>query len=143
MQITKAQVIQALKEEPILKAGDWIHAEVNAGLPRYHDKCPVCAVGAVMRQAGVEAFDIRRSSLNATDGRGYDTSDVDESLRDGYYLGALSAFFEMLCAQEADYLGVSLYDIPNFNQYRSDCIEFVQTNFPAGVIYDDKVDIDA
>lgn len=49
MKITRAEVLKALKTEPVLEQGSWVAVD---GLPEV-GKCSVCAVGAVLRQAGL------------------------------------------------------------------------------------------
>lgn len=46
--ITKEQVINAILTEP-LKAGNWVHDELAESY-KEEQTCPVCAVGAVLRQ---------------------------------------------------------------------------------------------
>ena len=138
MQITKAQVIQALKKEPLLKANEWAHpVRDNCGFIAYfRPDCPVCAVGAVLRQVvklkndeiALEANRITRSAP-ITSGES-----IDRLLDQGFYLNALSCYFEDAVNRV---YGRDYEDRKDHNDVRWETIAFVEKSFPEGVIYED------
>lgn len=93
MKITRRQVINALRTEP-LTHGTWVYQDGFNG-PSKETECPVCAVGAVLRKAGLSNYEIDQAG-NALMDNGSVTSDtaVADYLANGLYLNALSCEFE-------------------------------------------------
>lgn len=124
--ITKANVIQALAEEP-LSPGYFAH--IYGTEPVDHNTCKVCAVGAVLRRANVKT--INSSGFRATGDNCYlspsslDAGIAEDMARDGSYMAALSCLFEGEC--ERRWIGTGK-DAPN--DVREICIDFVTRHFP-------------
>jgi len=138
LKISKRTVIKALTKEP-LKAGNWVtipRDEDGVRINNYNSvSCPVCAVGAVLRNSGIKTNSgIDIAGHNLTDyGAVADLEEVDDELSKGNYLNALSCKFEGLCDERANRLGVSTSsDLhPNsLRPIRKQLIEFVKENFP-------------
>lgn len=97
--------------------------------------CKVCAVGAVLRLAGLDNGEIMRDSIEVTVGS-YGVSDnIKRALSNGNYLGALSIQFERLCSDEPK------LDGEEFARYIEETVKpklraWVMENLPAGVIYE-------
>jgi hypothetical protein len=132
---SKKKIIEALKKEP-LKAGNWFHYSSAST----RDACEVCAVGAVFRtnlvasklahryDAGeLIAYNYAPDFLNtrvpihirAVDGSG----DIERQLAKGYYLRALSNFFEKSMTGKKRVT----------TQIRVSLVHFVKKNFPERV----------
>lgn len=101
--ITREQMKTAVMMEP-LRSGRWVHFD------GYGDQdCSVCAVGAALRTAGVHLQDIRTAVFPAmaavprklkfsTESSEHD---IQELLKLGHYLMALSARFESWSGEES------------------------------------------
>lgn len=92
LEFEKADIILALAQEP-LQAGSWIHLARYPEVPRA--ECPVCAVGAVMRQSlgGVDTSLANRLCRSECC-----WEDPKALIRKGNYFGALSCLFENMIA---------------------------------------------
>lgn len=122
MQVSKATVIKALQTEP-LSPGAYIFKDLRGN--GYTWTCPVCAVGGVLRQAGVEPSHVEDVACINVKQSGYTPSlcidmrsDIEDSIFVPFHtlsqrkqnqvikqygkmvkrdaLGALSSFFEYL-----------------------------------------------
>lgn len=124
--ITKAQVIKAIREEPLTP-------QVFVGYPiRDGQKCSVCAVGAVMRQSIplIKKDKLEWVCRQATgDGEVSSTTPerVASMLREKHYLNALSATFEDQCEEAGFYCGTL---ITKNQPIRERLVTWVKKNFP-------------
>lgn len=122
---TKAQIIKALKTEPVLKRGAFFEPRID--LIRDNERCAVCAVGAVLRALSFEKFAKKYSNDHGLPpsrllhdmGSGlcdanYTSSDPEFLVEEKNYFGALSSYFEM-------------------GATRRRCIAFVKKHFPAKI----------
>lgn len=116
MRITRKEVLKAIRTEN-LKEGSPI-SDRDGVLDK---ECKVCAVGAVLRQKGIDDESIHSTFYQVTFGTyGVDgTGDEHKALRDKEYLGALSIKFEKLAAN----YGCG-------KRTRTRLTEFVKDNFP-------------
>lgn len=135
MKVTKKQIIQAIQTEP-LRSGQWIFMNDEGTNGK---SCPVCAVGAVLRRAGIDPRfldDVATSNarnaaasrivyISNTDGEEtqYDFHTAPKKLKQAFMndriaqvktdpLGALSSLFEEL---GESFTGT--YTSPNGNEY--------------------------
>lgn len=125
MRVTKQNVIDAIKNEPLLIAGPFAE-KVDEG-------CAVCAVGAVIRQSfpDLNPRQIARVGRILTkDVNASVSGDYTEELRQGRPYAALSCFFEQAMAEH----GLRLYDVKGepdrLERVRQDVIEFVEEQCP-------------
>lgn len=122
--VTKAQIIEALRTES-LAPGSFVS---------YSAGCPVCAVGAVFRAAGlsdgaiVDAADdlVAHAMLDPDECEDY-TAVVRQMLVYGGWLDALSCLYEAACASKGP------------DEAREEAVAFVVTYFPSTITlsYDD------
>lgn len=135
--ITKAQVLHALRTEP-LAAGEWFHPEKR----NRRGDCAVCAVGAIVRSclntpvvASYTGFDPNFGGL-AFALVGYNSEPSKGSyrkpLREKNYFLALSRLFELRARQRARALGKQIYDLTqtDIRPVRSELVQFVRAEFP-------------
>ncbi len=131
IRITKAEVLKAIKEEPLLSPGWWFsHRTVGAYDPSPvlegmtagdTTNCKVCAVGAVFRRTlrdnlpALDANDILKSNLrgihisaDGANGKLQMQERARRELRHGHHWNALSVMFEGLC---------DLYDVKSAPVY--------------------------
>jgi hypothetical protein len=134
MRITRGQVLKAIKKEK-LRPGQWVWDHVDP-------KCEVCAVGAVLRNAGMAPTDIdwsapRICQYKFVQGDG----SIPAQLRRGNYLGALSMKFERLCEMTPmggrDLWGC-VTDEHIETKIKPKLEEWVRDHLPRGVIYTDE-----
>lgn len=132
MKVTRKQILQAIRTES-LKAGAWIHEknvfneDLGYNIEVADDNCKVCAVGAVLRQAGVDSDEIRYmgdSLLNLTLTALNADGDEEAELENKNYLGALSVKFEKL----AKTYGAG-------KRTREKLAVFVKKNFPKTITF--------
>lgn len=142
--ITKKSILKALAKEPLVR-GRWVakpHLEVIGD-------CPVCAVGAVLRGAGLSNCDIVRTASDACEQTGPDMSDVFIRYSDEHYYqtsegskarhaAGLKQATEL--TQKKDYLSALtvLFEAQSYNtrvtpKHRQEMITFVKGNFPANL----------
>jgi len=131
--ITKKEVLQAIKTEP-LTSGNWVKLDDKK---RFNDKtCSVCAVGAVLRKAGLgnQAINDFGDALamqgvvapdSYLESEGYVEAEIQDYLDTEKYLHALSYKFEY----QANKTGVG-------KRTRNILAKFVEVNFP------DKIKLD-
>lgn len=127
MKVTKAQIIEAIKTEP-LRAGSWYTTEGDG-------TCSACAVGAVLRNACKMYYsDIEDHALGKYKSH---SSYPDEMLlnslfQEGRYMEALSCFFEDACENASDEENCYSDEISKsaMSEIRQRTIEFVEKNFP-------------
>lgn len=91
MKFTRDQVIEALMSEP-LTFGAWVRPNLKSGSS---SGCAVCAVGAVLRSAGLSDEEIHSDALGYTDGLAA-FGNWENEIKVGNYLGALTCFFESM-----------------------------------------------
>jgi hypothetical protein len=122
--ITKAQVIKALRTEP-LEAQAFFHSEYAT-----LERCNVCAVGAVMRQTSCLKWaqenglrPVRIAQMLTNDQ--YKTNHPVRQIKEGNYFGGLSSFFEKYYTKKREKDGV--------RAARAMMVEFVKKHFPAAV----------
>ena len=130
MQVTRRQILRAIRTEK-LKPGSFLHEKrIRKGFEEYDyvsDKtCKVCAVGAVLRVAGVknELIDSLGYSVcktSAIDSAG----DEEASIQEGDFMGALSVKFEKLAEKHG-----------TGKRTREKLCKFVKDNFPKKVKLD-------
>lgn len=144
VEITKEQVIKALKTEP-LKAGNWItlgRSGPDGEWIEYDDSsCPVCAVGAVLRNTLDEKkYRITDAAWyiftgQNTIGQGDTELELLESLT-GPHIVRLSQYFEGLWSL-ARKRGRN-WDLSRHQIYRirKKMIAFVEKNFPESIELD-------
>lgn len=133
---TREEILEAIRTEP-LQAGRWITYKPQGGVGEGDDeRCPVCVVGAVLRQVGYEDHYIEAEALVSTSA-GPVVPDYDENapttaerpnvstlLKRGLYLNALSLKFEMLTTGHVN------FGVPKNSAIRTKLAEFVKKNFP-------------
>lgn len=96
MIITRREILKAIRTEK-LKEGGFIH--LNKDELGYDDTCKVCAVGAVLRSAGVGNGSINIiAQLLLEAGYYSDEGDEHTELEAKRYLNALSVKFEKLAS---------------------------------------------
>lgn len=145
--ITRARIIRAIKEEPMLQAGSWAFS-LEYGIPVADKKnCSVCAVGAVMRdciskgQNWLEISNAASRSTNPVNSRTNDPQDDSPVglAKDGWYMQALSDFFEAKWTDVAKKENTYYRDLNKrqIRKIRNATIRFVEKNFP----YKIQVDI--
>lgn len=123
VRITKAQVLKAIKAEPLtaLQQGTWIwsNEDHRPSLPAMDPSCVVCAVGAVFRRAVLrrdagfqEVAELGDALVDAgvVSGKAF----VKEELAAGNHLNALSCVFESALPRNR----------------RRDALAFVRRHFP-------------
>lgn len=129
MRITKKQIIKALKTEP-LERGHWVQ---NRSLP-YKGTCNVCAVGAVLRHAGlansaihVLGFGLKFAGFDAAPRLPRANENAISvgrtALEAGQWLVGLSYVFESAHTDEDG---------------RKRAIAFVEEHFPESVVLPDR-----
>lgn len=122
--ITKAQVLEAIANEP-LWPGNWVALFIPQD--QTPDNCNVCAVGAVLRHKGLPRDEITQAGDQLLD-RGDISSEYWENipvlLKDKLYLNALSVKFEYLC-EDHDYSKAR-----GLKTIRKKLAQFVEENFP-------------
>ncbi len=118
--ITKAQVIIALKKEPLTR-GSFFGA-----IKTTKKKCDVCAVGAILRYISFETW--AHDNGYERDRLGYiitnkeaTSQDTKRLIKEKNYLGALSCYFED-------------------NHTKKQCIAFVKKHFPKKLTLEIKED---
>lgn len=115
MLIKRREILKAIRTER-LKAGSFIQHSYG----EYTDKCKVCAVGAVLRQKGIDNNDIDTVAYWATgDGDVTEHGNFKMALAEKNYLSALSIKFEQLALKYG--CGV---------RTRNKLCNFVKKNFP-------------
>lgn len=102
MKISKQQIIKAICEEPVLKAGAYYHRTFSAG--ETDKNCPACMVGAVMRQATKlkSTLDLEEAIDKVVDIDYATAGDFDLAVGHGSFLEILSAGFESACTRTGD-----------------------------------------
>lgn len=142
MKITRDDVLRAIEQEPLMP-DSWVQ---NIHI----DGCPVCAVGAVLREKGLENMDIGIVARRVTRGQFIPSaSSLPRQLAEGNYLGALSMQFERMCEVapkdvfiklENALFGEYLEIHPGYVQeiVKPKLIEWVKEHLPDGVIYSDE-----
>lgn len=127
MKVTRKQILQAIRTEP-LKAGNWIHSkgDTDPYLNIVDKTCKVCAVGAVLRTAGVPDIQIRSYGFGINNSDRAISHKGDEKLELEYknYLAALSIKFEKLARK----LGAG-------KRTRDQLANFVKKNFPKTITF--------
>ena len=118
---TKAEVIEAMETEPLLKTGDWFNILFPGRVNLQSLKtCPVCAVGSLIRYKGwlklvnYEEADIIDDLMENTG------TDTEDSLKHGHYIAALSNYFE----------DEFQFEDPNTDIARMKLVNFVEGTFP-------------
>jgi hypothetical protein len=140
VRITREQIIEAIQTEP-LKPGRWIDGTTST--------CPVCAVGGVLRRAGVHPLRIPGTASRlcgvqpATAGAGEGALDRARALlRDGYPVNALSVAFEGLAQEHLNenaadpFDPASAEDLAAGDAAREPLIAFVRETFPDSITID-------
>ncbi len=124
--VTKENIIEALKTEP-LRRGDFFHNFLDyQNNPSDLETCPVCAVGAVLRQCLAVTSSIAGHSVTKGNALLDPNSKlklrnvVRRELENKNYLGALSIYFE----------GQNYSDSFVTPNEKRNLIRFVQRNFP-------------
>jgi hypothetical protein len=152
VRITKAQAIEAIRTEPLLRPGAWTYfpddaANRNNNAIGDDANCLVCAVGAVMRDLvdpKVSANQVDRVVTNTTYGYSIDLGDnpmrtsggvsLEDSARVLLNLGkvwnALSVLFEGYCAKEGLPRRHKNIDLAGLERVRARLIAFVTAEFP-------------
>jgi hypothetical protein len=133
LKIKRAQVIKALRQEPLAK-GKWIEIDDTAYdlfetpsiVQAKKIKCRVCAVGAVLRHnTELSAMEISRFGVQISDvatvSNYANKYDIEDLLAEKNYLGALSAYFESTIPLKGSY----------GRKHRERLVRFVKGNFPA------------
>jgi len=130
--ITRREVLKAIRTEP-LKRGKWVQMDVyKSFVPSSDPKCEVCAVGAVLRHAGLNNEQISEFGDQMVSGpfpcvgdcfdyREFEDA-VKQALKEKRYLYALSLKFE----RHAKRLGKG-------RRIRNLLANFVKRNFPKSV----------
>jgi hypothetical protein len=98
MKITRKQVLEAIRTEK-LKPDHFVHGEYDSAnsVTVFSPGCKVCAVGAVLRQAGVSNEDMDYRAYSLIGGGNYCSGDDEYvELANKNYLAALSIKFENL-----------------------------------------------
>jgi hypothetical protein len=119
MIITRKEILRAIRVENL--SGTYpISERYNGYTVVWDDKCKVCAVGAVLRQKGIDSQDITLAFWYAT-GKSNCSKDADENdaLKDQNYMAALSIKFEKLYRE-----------LGGGNRTKKALAEFVKANFP-------------
>ena len=123
--ISRKDILQAIRTEPLLP-GAWIHSRFDdkKSMLVLDDECPVCAVGAVLRKAGIVSYLIATTAAFNVDSAfdylgGANVEEMKAALQEGAYLNALSMKFEKL----AKTYGVG-------KRTRDRLVKFVKANFP-------------
>lgn len=133
IEVTKGQIIKAIKEEPMLRRGTWV-SPVSQLSPVSDPTCSVCAVGAVLRAhlgQRQKAWRILDAAGAATAGAVSCMGDYTyarQELEQGRYMAALSCVFEE-AEREAQYNN----DIEAGEAGRAAAITFVREHFPRRV----------
>lgn len=118
--ITKEKIIEALREEPLLRRGFWFGIKTKSA-----KSCSVCAVGSILRKMSFEKWaaennisgpELGDSVVNLWELEGSVGSkarkvDIEDHIQNENYLAALSGYFEN-------------------GHTRKQCIEFVKKHFP-------------
>lgn len=134
--ISKKDILKAINTEP-LAYGEWVKMDKDgSGWPTIisSDKnCSVCAVGSILRQAGLTnkrihdfGFEmLHHGSVTANDP--YLEHSLKDALKNKEYLHALSIKFE----NQANKIGVN-------KRTRSALTKFIEVNFPNRIKLDPK-----
>lgn len=127
MKVTKSQIIEAIKTEP-LRAGSWYSVELNGS-------CLVCAVGAVLRNAcKMDYFNIERfaSANYKTNTHPATPEMMGHLLENNRHMEALSCFFEDACAEASWNEDTTPENISkeSMSEIRKLTVDFVEEYFP-------------
>jgi hypothetical protein len=125
MFVTKQEILDAIKSENLIGGHGPISGIYNpqTGAYYYDDACPVCAVGAVLRQTGVESNNISYAFHMVVKNEDADVNaSVEYALSKRNWMAAMSIKFEQLYYKEADKTVV-----------RKKLATFVKKNLPSRV----------
>lgn len=132
MKITRDDVVTAIASETLIP-NEWVEQEGNPG-------CRVCAVGAVLRRAGLANGEIKRLAPEATNRAFAASQHLNAVIGDGNWLGALSIQFERLCEKAPldgrDMIGDVLPEYVE-KTVKPALRAWVLATMPDGVIYED------
>ena len=146
IRVSKADVIQALVDEPIetFDWGNWARAVNEDGV----EVCTACAVGIVVRDLiakNNDAGDVTALCFNLCS-QGHFTphsldsfeEEAEEALRNRDYMGAISLFYEGLCRKRYEN-----EEDTSMNQIVSATVQFIEDNFPESmeIKYPDNLSI--
>ena len=100
MKITRREILKAIRTEKLVGGEGVIEARYDLIHSReiVDEKCRVCAVGAVLRQKGIDSYSMSHR-FNEVVGYGVnssDTGDLDQAFKNKNYMCALSIKFEQL-----------------------------------------------
>lgn len=113
--VTKEEIIEAIETEP-LRAGSWFYDYDHT---TNFETCSVCAVGAVLRRAGLKERDELDIDLEVCNDEYFGLYKLKDALSCGNFMGALSIKFEDLSEQ-----------VESMDEVREKLIKFVKENFP-------------
>lgn len=143
--ISRKKICEAIAKEPTttLQGGSWAASD---GKARYHSSvrtrnCKVCAVGAVMRNACLAPTQVWgniQAAADASTGNGDPRGDALHEAKKGRYMAALSSFFEGEFEDRRIIFLRGRERMAAVKQLKTDCIRFVEKNFPSKL----EIDID-
>lgn len=110
--ITKWQIVQALKTEPLIR-NQYFKAALEYNMVAYRENCPVCAVGAILRHMSFEKW-ARKEGIGLHKLGCIATCEFS-------YLGKLSDVYEQIAKED----GIEVA--------RTRSIAFVKKHFPAKI----------
>lgn len=132
MIITRDDVLKAIKEEPLI-ARYWVQ-------PRQQGPCAVCAVGAVLRNAGLTDTQINLAAATVTQHMfASDDGSIPAELSTRNYMGALSMQWERLVDAAVPSLWMDI-DAHHLEKLKPKLVQWVLENLPDGVVYDSAED---
>ncbi len=137
--VTKAQIIDAVKNEPLLSSGFFFatHGPVSESDLQ---SCKVCAVGSVLRRTiglselhdQVNDWDgITNLGAAVTANRYASHDDLTQAVDSKNWMGALSIKFEQLCEENYDHVESE----DNMHLVREELSNYVDTTFPNEVTF--------
>ena len=130
MRISRDDILQAIDKERLI-AEDWVGYDID------RPDCPVCAVGAVLRGAGLENQEIMDRAGAITGGAFIASKSLPAALGAGNWLGALSIKWERMCeaAKPSEWW---TWEPKRLEAFKPALKEWVLQTLPEGVIYDDE-----
>lgn len=148
IKITKALMIQAIKEEPFLGAGNWLNTDPFVPTLERAASCRVCAVGSVLRrvlhpnQRPMMLHNAARASLlfhkSLPDTFAYFREEAMDLVNQAAWTSALSVFFEGITHavfEGGDQFRLLMND-EDGQVIRNECRLFVEENFPDEMVID-------
>lgn len=154
VRITKADLIEALRSEPIhhFQHGQWAwngEGQSTRNLDDKRESCRVCAVGAIVRKVissnnSVSAVCVISDSLTKNGNIAYVSMDRmktlrDDLLQDGKYMNAVSVMFESEChwlwSMHRELLRT---EMPNVIER---VISFIEESFPESFVWHPAPDL--